>query len=249
MNETPDKGVAYLEFINRENDFRHHRYGAEMLQYEYVRSGDMRAVEEAERMIRSAETGHLSDDPLKNLLYLCICNAALVTRFAIEGGMEPEKAYNASDLYIQKFDKAGSPDEIFDIHRQMVKYFTRSVAASKKENIYSKQVIQCIDYINYHLHEHISVAGLAKQVKLNESYLSALFKRETGVNISEFVILKRMEAHENMLKFSDYSLTEISDILSFSSYSHFARTFRRYHSTSPKKYRDKHYGKTHLTDK
>ena len=98
MRETMDKQVAYLEYVNRENSFHHHRYDNEMLQYEYLAKGDSRAIEESERMIRSAETGHLSDDPLKNLLYLCICNITLVTRFAIEGDMDAEKAYNASDL-------------------------------------------------------------------------------------------------------------------------------------------------------
>lgn len=86
-------------------------------------------------------------------------------------------------------------------------------------------------------------------VRLNESYLSVLFKRETSVNITEYVIIKRMEAAENMLKYSEYSLTEISDILHFSSYSHFARTFRKYYDTSPKVYRNMHYKHTAIINK
>lgn len=248
MRETMDKQVAYLEYVNRENSFHHHRYDNEMLQYEYLAKGDSCAIEESERMIRSAETGHLSDDPLKNLLYLCICNITLVTRFAIEGGMDAEKAYNASDLYIQKYDKARSTDELYALHREMIEYYVRAVAAAKKENVYSKPIIQCIDYIQLHLHEAIVVGELADICGLNESYLSVLFKRETGVNMTEYVIIKRMETAENMLKYSDFTLSEISDILHFSSYSHFARTFRKYYDTSPKKYRDTHYRRTVMTE-
>ncbi|MBQ4363162.1 MAG: helix-turn-helix transcriptional regulator, partial [Oscillospiraceae bacterium] len=80
------------------------------------------------------------------------------------------------------------------------------------------------------------------------SYLSVLFKEQTGVNITEYITAKRMETAENMLKFSDFTLSEISDILHFSSYSHFARTFRRYYDTSPKKYRDSHYRRTVMTE-
>lgn len=244
MRESIDKQVAYLEFINRENNFHHHRYDDEMLQYEYIKNGDIRAVEESERLIHSGESGHLSDDPLKNLLYLFICNITLVTRFAIQGGMEAEKAYNASDLYIQRYDKAETTDELFRIHREMIEYFTKSVAQSKKDNIFSRQIIQCMDYIHYHLHERISVHDLAEMVKLNESYLSYLFKRETGVNITEYITSKRMETAENMLRYSDFSLSEISDILNFSSYSHFARTFRKYYNTSPQKYRNENFRKS-----
>lgn len=248
LKETMDRQVAYLEFMNRENSFHHHKYEEEMLQYEYIKNGDFRAMEEARRMIHSAEMGHLSDDPMKNLLYLCICNITLVTRFAIEGGMESEKAYNASDLYIQKYDKAKTIDEIYRLHGEMIEYFTKSVSADKKSHIYSKQVICCIEYIHCHLHEQIVVSELAEMVHLNESYLSVLFKRETGMNITEYVIVKRMETAENMLKYSDYPLTEISDILHFSSYSHFARTFRKYYNMSPKVYRNNNYRRTVITE-
>lgn len=242
MKEAMDKQVAYLEFANRENNFHHHRYSEELRQYEYIKNGDMRSVEEAEKMIHSAETGHLSDNPLKNLLYLCICSVTLVTRFAIEGGMNNEKAYNASDLYIRRLDRANSLEELFEIHRDMVEYFTKAVASAKKEHVYSRQVIWCMDYIFYHLNERITAREMASQLKINESYLSVLFKRETGVSISEYVIIKRMEAAENMIKFSDYTLSEISDMLHFSSYSHFARTFRKYYNTSPKVFRKENYG-------
>lgn len=132
MKENIERQLAYLEFANRENSFRHHRYSDEMLQYELIRDGDPRAEEEAERMIHSAEMGHLSDDPLKNLLYLMICSITLVTRFAISGGMEAEKAYNASDLYIRKFDCARTTAELYALHREMIAYFVKAVAAAKK---------------------------------------------------------------------------------------------------------------------
>ena len=241
MKEAFHKKLAYLEFLNRENGFRHHEYDEEMRQYEYLKNGDMRSIDESVKRIRAADIGHLSDNPVKNLLYQCICNITLVTRFAIEGGMDSEKAYTASDLYIQKYDRAKSVEELYGLQREMITYFTKAVAAAKKESVYSKNVILCMDYIHYHLHENISCAVLAEKVNLNQSYLSVLFKRETGISITEYVIRKRMDAAENMLKYSDYSLTEISDLLNFSSYSHFAKTFRKYYNTSPKEYRNREF--------
>ena len=246
MKNDMDQRVALLQLINSENSFRHHGYSKEMLQYEYIRNGDMRAIEEAERMIHSDDMGHLSDDPVKNLLYLCICNITLVTRFAIEGGMEPEKAYNASDLYIQRYDKAHSKEEIYALHREMIRYFAESVASAKKREIMSKPVSDCIKYISGHLHERITCTELAGTVGLNSSYLSVLFKREVGMNITEYVMMRRVEAAESLLKQTDYSLNEISDFLSFSNYSHFARTFRKFRGESPREYRKRCYGHARL---
>lgn len=248
MRETMDKQVAYLEYANRENSFHHHRYDDDMRQFELLKNGDLHSVDEAKRMVHSEELGHLSDDPVVNLRYLNICHTTLCTRFAIEGGMDAEKAYNASDIFIRRCDRANTLDEQYDLHSEMTEYFTKQVAAVRKANVFSKPVIQCMDYIQYHLHEAIVVGELAKMVGLNESYLSVLFKRETGTNITEHIKIKRMETAENMLRFSDFTLSEISDILHFSSYSHFARLFRKYYGTSPKKYRDTHYRKTVMTE-
>ena len=244
MNETMDKRVVYLEFLNRENNFHHHRYDDDMRQFEYIRNGDLRSLDATKKIMDSGEVGHLSDDPVKNMLYLDICHVTLCTRAAIEGGMEAEKAYNASDLFIQRCDKAVTTDELYDLHLEMTEYFTKQVIAAQKAGIYSKPVIMCMEYINNHLHEQITVRELAGTVKLNESYLSVLFKRETGVSISEYVITKRVETARNMLRYSDLSLSEISDILHFSSYSHFARTFRKYCKASPKEYRNSYIGHT-----
>ncbi len=248
MKETMDKQVSYLEYTNRENSFHHHRYDDDMRQFELLKNGDLHSVDESKRMITSEGVGHLSDDPVINMRYLNICHATLCTRFAIEGGMDAEKAYNASDVFIRRCDSADTLDEQYDLHIEMTEYFTRQVAAVKKANVFSKPVIQCMDYIQYHLHEPILVSELADMCRLSNSYLSVLFKRETGMNITEYIMIKRMETAENMLKFSDFTLSEISDILHFSSYSHFARVFRRYFDTSPKKYRDTHYRRTVMTE-
>lgn len=246
MKETMDKKVAYLEFLNRENNFHHHRYDDDMRQFEYIRNGDLRSIDATKEIMDSGEVGHLSDDPVKNMLYLDICHVTLCTRAAIEGGMEAEKAYNASDLFIQRCDRAATVAELYDLHIETTEYFTKQVAAARKADIYSMPVIKCMEYIQNHLHEQITVRELAGMVKLNESYLSVLFKREAGVTISEHVITKRIEAAKNMLRYSDFTLSEISDILHFSSYSHFARTFRKYCNASPKEYRDRNYGHSQL---
>ena len=249
MKGTMEKQLAYVEFINRENSFHHHSWGDELGSLELLRKGDMRAVERDRIMFESNTSGHLSDDPFKNRLYLNICHITLCTRFAIEGGMDSEKAFNASDLFIQRCDSAKTIEELVDLRFEATEYFTKQVAAAKKAMIFSKPVVLCADYINEHLHEAISVVELAKMVGLNASYLSALFKREAGLNITDYVILKRMEAAENMLRLSEFSLAEISDILHFSSYSHFARTFRKHYAMSPKTYRDLNFRRTNRTEK
>ena len=73
------------------------------------------------------------------------------------------------------------------------------------------------------------------------SYLSRLFKKETGDSVSAYIRLQKIEKAKNLLRYSDYSIIDIANRLSFSSQSHFIQQFRELTGITPKKYRDNNY--------
>lgn len=237
------KELHYLEYLNREIDFSHHPYDEDMLQYEYLKVGNPLALEEAKKMFRAEEQGHLSDDPVRNMKYLFVAATTLACRYAVSGGMQHELAFNASDLYIQKMDLCQTVESITMLHLDMFTFYTSHMANIEKENVYSKPIIQSMDYIYYHLNEKIHLQDLAKYVNLNSSYLSTLFKKETGLSVSDYILKRRMEAAKNMLQYSDYTYGDISVILAFSSQSHFIQVFKKQTGLTPKEYRSKFYRK------
>ena len=84
---------------------------------------------------------------------------------------------------------------------------------------------------------------MAEHVGLSAGYFSVLFHRETGLAFSDYVMRQRIETAGNMLRYSDYSSTEISEILAFSSQSYFIRCFRKVYGMTPSEYRRKSFGK------
>lgn len=234
-----EKKLRYMEYIHRETTSRHHTNTEDMYQYDLLRMGDPRAVDAGRKMFSSELTGHISDDPLRNYKYLFVAAITLASRSAIAGGMDAERAYNISDLFILKMDALQTVEEVKALHADMFAFYTREMAALDKAEVYSKPVILCMDYIYNHLHETIHVDTLAEQVGLNRSYLSTLFKKETGTSVSAYILSKRMEAAQNMLRFSDYTCAEISAILAFSSQSHFNRVFRAQIGYTPKEFRNR----------
>ncbi|MBT1178253.1 helix-turn-helix domain-containing protein [Bifidobacterium vespertilionis] len=243
MAVVDESKLRYLEFIQREDRVRHHTYVQEMRQYDLMKAGDPEAIRESVRMWDSGLYGHVSDDPVRNAKYLFVTSITLVTRFAIEGGMDEEDAYNASDLYIQDMDHYATVDEVRRLHTDMMTFFTWAMADLSKQDVQSRPIAECLDYIHYHLHEKITVAMLADHVQLNPTYLSELFKREVGVPVSQYITDRRMEAACNMLKYSQYSLAEIAQILAYRSQSHFTKVFGKAEGMTPKEYRDR-YAKT-----
>ena len=236
-----EKKLRYMEYIHRETGERHHTNEEDMRQYEMLRAGDPGTVEESVRIFASGLAGHVSDDPVRNCKYLFVASATMACRAAMAAGMEPERAYNSSDLFIQRMDRMDSVEEICELRREMFAFYLKEVQAVPKRTPYSRPVARCVDYIYEHLHQRITLPDLAAEAGLTESYLSSLFKKETGRSVSDYVMDKRIEAAENMLKFSDYSCADIGAILAFSSQSHFIRAFKARTGQTPREYREKYF--------
>lgn len=233
-----EKKLSHIEFLNREYNVSHLSYEREMAFFHSIKQGD---VEEAHRLfepLNSEEMGKLSDDSLRNLKYHLIITVALITRYCIEGGMEMETAYNISDIYIRSIDKCRAEEEINMLHRELVDDYAQRMNIIRKQNKYPRVITICLDYIYDNLHRKITLEELSEKVNLSPSYLSKLFHKEVGLTISAYVTKKRIEAAENMLKFSDYSCLEISDYLCFSSESHFICIFKKHTGYTPKNYRE-----------
>ncbi len=239
----PEKQLAYLAYINRENEFQHHGYEEETKQYVLMQQGDREAVEESQRMMRRSADAGLSSDPLRNMQYLFVANITLATRFAIEGGLDGETAYNASDMYIRKLDLCRSPEEVLDLHREMFSFFTSRMASRKTVKAISRSIAESIEYIESNLHQPLRIDEVADHVNLSAGYFSVLFHKETGTAYSDYVMKRRIETARNMLRYSDYSSTEISEILAFSSQSYFIRCFRRITGMTPAEYRRRYYAR------
>ena len=233
-----ETGIAYLAYLNRESNKRHHFYDEEMKQYILMQKGDPKAIPEADAIIRSNLTGHLSGNPVRNIKYLFVACVTITTRFAIEGGLDNETAYTSSDYYINRMDKLNSVDEVLKLHHEMFAYFTNKMAAIKKENVFSKPVLQCMDFIDLNLHQPIRLSHLCIYVGLSESYLSTLFKKETGLAVSDYILRRRIETAKNMLRYSEFTSAQISEILAFSSQSYFIRSFKKLEGMTPIEYQN-----------
>lgn len=236
-----EKELTYRAFINREYSFKHSPFEQEFEFYDCVKSGDTEGVKRLMTPLGSSGTGRLSEDPIRNLKYHFIVTVAMITRFCVEGGMEMESAYTLSDLYISKADKCTTDEQLRTLHREAVFDFTEQMNRIAHGTMYSKPVIMTMDYIYDNLHSKIAESDIAEYVSLSVSYLSRLFRKEVGVTVSTYIAVKRVEAAQNMLKYSDYSPLDIGNYLAFNSHSHFISIFKKYTGMTPNEFRKKYY--------
>lgn len=115
----------------------------------------------------------------------------------------------------------------------------------KLENIFGRnpqmvhreiEVIKQFIYDNYD--KDLSVNDLADKVYMAPSYLSFVFKNETGQNLSKFIKAYRMEKAKEMLETTHKKVVTISNEVGYENVSYFCQSFREYFGISPQKFRD-----------
>ncbi len=239
-NQTESQ-LSHRLFYQRECSIYHLPYEKELRFYDAVKNGDIDELKCIMVPLDNSQLGRLSDNPFRNMQYHLMITIAFITRFCIEGGMDEETAYTLSDVNIQKTDLCTSTKELSKLHREVVFDYARRMKQIAQKEIFSLPVVQCIDYIYDHLHEPISIDDLAECTKKNATYLCGLFKKEMHTTIGHFIRDKRIEAAENMLKYSDYSPVDISNYLAFNSHSHFISVFKKCTGLTPREYRNLHF--------
>ena len=59
------------------------------------------------------------------------------------------------------------------------------------------------------------------------------------MTIQQYILKEKINAAANMLRYSNFSLTEIADYLNFTSQSHLGQCFKKEYHMTPRQYREK----------
>lgn len=243
------KELLYKEFVQKESDFIRAPYNPELEFYTCIKEGNIEKIKTlcAEPLCEKKGLGQLCDDPLQNIKYHFVITAALAARYCIEGGLDMSKTYSVSDFYIHKADACTNIKDVSDLHNIMCLDYTVRMNRLSTAKICSQPVVKCIDYICDKLHTRITVEDLATHTGLNPTYLSKLFKKETGQTISGYIQDKKIETASNMLIYSELPPSQIASILAFPSQSYFTEVFRKKTGLTPRKYRINNFRSTKIT--
>lgn len=236
-----------MEIKNIDENLSHHTYQEERYVMDCVREGNVEEV--LDRLDALMETaGILSNKQMNHQKNLAIVAVAMTTREAIEGGISPAEAYRLSDIYINKIDRATDIEEILEYSRQAVFEFTKLVSERKEKKKNSSYTEKCKDYIHKNYHHKIQLETVANEIGVSQGHLSRSFRKDTGMSVQDYIQKFRVERAANLLKYSEATLTEISDYVCFHSQSHFGSVFKKYMHMTPKEYRD-HYKEAEFSSK
>lgn len=187
---------------------------------------------------------YLHDFPRRRGLFDRLCNSGGVER-AIDLGEELEQVAMCMKEYerIARTDRGASREEITVFMLRLLTVMERLLpgsgskpSASRRKSEYSEAIM---GWIETHYMESDILNKLAGELHLTRSYISRLFKNETGSTLSEYLAAKRIKVAAHLLETTSLPVETIAHEVGFQNVSHFISCFKQTYRLTPLKYRGK----------
>jgi len=214
---------------------------------EYRRMRELIRRGEPEELMRMLMTAVKDDSQVKDLSRqsrlrkvknMCICAIALSSNDAMEGGLYEEAAMTLCDLHIQHIEELNELSQVEAAVFSAILDFADRVRQSRHRGV-SKSVRASMEYIYLHLFEDIPMEKLAEVSGLNSHYLSQLFKKETGLSVTNYIQIERIEEAKRLLDSTQDPISQIGDRLTFYDQAHFVKAFKKHTGVTPRQYRNR----------
>ncbi len=139
------------------------------------------------------------------------------------------------------FSKLNMLDNKSDLKELLITY-TGTIADyfNEKNKPGCRKVINEIkSYISINYFNDISLRQISKDFFMNESYLSDLFKKETGYSFSSYLSNVRIDQSKVLLAQVDLKIQDIAEMVGYNDSRYFIKVFRKITKMTPTEYRER----------
>jgi len=141
---------------------------------------------------------------------------------------------NGRGIYKQ-IVRCSSVSHLEEILTEVIRVSTDCLNSSQRMNNYIITMVK--NYIASHYSENIKLNRIAEFVHVNSSYLSRMFKKETGETITEAINKLRIQKAKELLSNKNIKLYEVAAMVGINDSTYFSQVFKKYAGMSPTAYR------------
>lgn len=219
------------------------RYEGENRLLDAVARGDTDAALQAIGLLgRFKIQGRFADTPYQVKTMMTIMNTLM--RKSIESSMvHPYYIDEISARYAAIIENMAVKDRPALIGKMIREYYAYVRKYSLKA--YSPLVQKVINHINLNLSTELSLKSLAAMCYISPSYLSNLFKRETGTTLIDYINTQRVQRAAHLLVSTKLSVTAVAEQVGILDVNYFTKLFKKSLGQTPTRYRREH---THRSD-
>lgn len=169
-------------------------------------------------------------------------NKMIVLNTLLRKAIEPSKVH---PYYIDAISSKYSRiiEEANEVPNEMMWQMTRDYCAyvrrySLKE--YSPAVQKVMNYVNLNVAEPLTLKNLAAMCFISPSYLSALFKQETGSTLIDYINTQRVNRAAQLLVQNNHTIAAVAEEVGILDVNYFTKIFKKTLGVTPTRYRREH---------
>ena len=176
-------------------------------------------------------------DPIRDMKNYCITINTLFRKSVERGGVHPIHIDSVSSEFVKKIELRSTMDDIYSLMFEMVKVYCQLVNKYSVKD-YSPTVQKVVVMIESNLSSDLTLSELATSLNINASYLSTVFKKETGKTVTAYVNEKRIELAQELLRTTNLQIQTIAQYCGIIDVHYFTRLFKKITGVSPKQFRE-----------
>jgi len=157
-------------------------------------------------------------------------------------------------LIAEKQNPAKGPDNlpkniVFLLLDLIARSIRQQVVYPAKRASTQQMIHEIINYLqqNIYYNDLIKVEQIAAHFYKTKDYISLYFKKQTDINLKDFIINYKLELVKTRLLYSDLTISEITSELGFTDESHLNKTFKKKFGQTANQYRINHFCKRDAT--
>ncbi len=175
-------------------------------------------------------------EPLRSFKNYCIIMNTLMRKAAEEGGVHPIHLDSMSSNFAVKIESLPTTKDALTLMEEMFTSYCRLVRKNCMKN-YSPIIQKAIVHIETDLAAPLTLSVLSSTQNVSPGYLATLFKKETGMTVSEYIRQKRMQYAGHLLATTHLQIQTIALHSGVEDVQYFSKMFKKEMGLTPKEYR------------
>lgn len=213
------------------------RYAVENQLLQAISQGLSHKVEVIMANMSSSHFEKRTADPIRNMQNYCIIMNTLLRKAVENGSVHPFYIDKLSSDFGRKIEQVTSMESARKLQKDMIHKYCLLVKNHSMKG-YSPLVQKIITSIDTDLTADLSLNALASRMNVNASYLSTLFKRETGSTLTDYVNEKRIQHGILLLHSTNLQIQTIASYCGIPDVNYFTKLFKKRVGKTPKAYRE-----------
>ncbi|SHO55108.1 helix-turn-helix domain-containing protein [Vibrio quintilis] len=123
-----------------------------------------------------------------------------------------------------------------DIEQLMLNTFRRLLAEQRLIQKFDHRIRNVLEYMEMNLSQPLSIDRLSAVACLSPTQFKKIFKQQTGLSVTQYLIQLRMEKAQALLLHTDYPVQRVAEAVGYTDLSAFSRRFSLHFGLSPSKY-------------